>query len=89
MLPTRIVFKTELFSCAEFLGFIYDFWFIEKITYFANLRRVKINQRLIGAVFINRNRSAADFLKVPTTREEAKGGKTNPTIVIFSGENCM
>ena len=51
MLRTRIVFKTELFSCAEFLGFIYDFWFIEKKTYFANLRRVKINRRLIGAVF--------------------------------------
>ena len=30
MLPTMIVFKTELFSCAEFLGFIYDFWFIEE-----------------------------------------------------------
>ena len=43
MLPTRIVFKTELFSYAEFLGFIYDFWFIEKITYFANLGLVKIN----------------------------------------------
>ena len=30
MLPTRIVFKTEFFSCAEFLGLIYDFWFIEE-----------------------------------------------------------
>ena len=30
MLPTRIVFKTEPFSCAEFLGFIHDFLVIEE-----------------------------------------------------------
>ena len=35
----------------------------KKITYLVNLWRVKINWRLIEAVFINRNRSAADFLK--------------------------
>ena len=36
---------------------------MEKITYFVNLQRVKINRQIWGCGFINRNRSAPEFLK--------------------------